>query len=191
MDRLWAPWRMEYIRGQNGAREPVKAGRVRRLKGAERGCFLCEAAASPLGTVEEQAAGDRARLVALRTERSVIVANRFPYNNGHLMVCPRRHAGELGALAPAERDELGRLLVLVTSVVQREMGAKGFNVGLNLGAAAGAGVPGHLHWHVVPRWEGDQNFMPVTGGTRVLPEALVAMLERVGPALVAAVAEIP
>jgi len=147
MNRLWAPWRAGYI-----------AQAVR-----PSGCFLC--AAVPPGD-------DRERLMVLRTEHSIVMLNRYPYNNGHLLVCPRLHKAELTDLTAAESADLQRLLTKLTVVLRKCMNADGFNIGLNLGKAAGAGVPGHLHWHIVPRWNGDNNFMPVTGDVKVLSQSL-------------------
>jgi len=149
MDRLWAPWRTDYIT------QAVKPS----------GCFLC-AAALP-GEDEE-------RLVVVRTKLSVVLLNRYPYNNGHLLISPRAHKAELTDLSTAESADLQHLLTKLTAIVKAGMNADGFNVGLNLGRAAGAGVPGHLHWHLVPRWNGDQNFMPVTGETKIMSQSLKA-----------------
>jgi ATP adenylyltransferase len=141
------------------------------LDGAKRECFLSRAAAAytPAG------AHDREQLVDRRETQTVVVLNRFPYNNGHSLVAPLRHVGEFEELSDAEHAEclhqIGRLL----GAFRRRMNSAGFNVGLNLGPVAGAGVPGHLHWHVVPRWAGDNNFMPVTAATRVLPQSLDAV----------------
>jgi ATP adenylyltransferase len=107
----------------------------------------------------------------------VIILNRFPYNNGHLLVAPLAHKGRLDELNEAEHVDLQRLIAKYTALFERLMKAEGFNVGLNLGKVAGAGLPGHLHWHVVPRWHGDTNFMPAVAGLRVIPQALDALWE--------------
>ncbi len=174
-DRLWAPWRIGYIRGEGGSASPdarppePSAWR----EGAERTCFLCQAAAS----FENQAQADRRLLVVSRSEHALAVLNRYPYNNGHTLVAPQRHVGELEWLTPVEHlaciDELNRLI----TAYRRHMNADGFNVGLNLGRAGGAGLLGHLHWHVVPRWNGDSNFMPVLAGSRVMSQSLDALWE--------------
>lgn len=157
MNRLWAPWRTAYV---SQAEKPA-------------GCFLCTAA--------PPTADDAERLVLVRTELSVVVLNRYPYNNGHLLISPRAHKAELTDLSAAESADLQRLIAELTTVLRRAMNADGFNVGLNLGKAAGAGVPGHLHWHLVPRWNGDQNFMPVTGETKIISQSLEACLELLRP----------
>ncbi|AWM40424.1 AP-4-A phosphorylase [Gemmata obscuriglobus] len=158
MDHLWAPWRLSYI---TGPKEKPDGGPA---------CFLCRAAA---GT----GADDRANLVVHRTERSVVVLNRFPYNNGHLLVCPLAHKGRFDELTPEELLDLQLVMRWFMGVIEKRMNADGFNVGLNLGRPAGAGVPGHLHWHVVPRWNGDQNFMAVTGDTHVISQSLDALYD--------------
>lgn len=124
-------------------------------------CFLCDAAAD---------AGHSA--VVHRRATAFVIMNAFPYNSGHVMVAPHRHAGELGDLSREERAEIMDLVTTTIDAVRLALKPDGFNVGINLGAAAGAGVPGHVHVHVVPRWSGDTNFMPVTGETKVLPESL-------------------
>ena len=144
--RLWAPWRLDYIRGE-------KPG----------GCIFCD----------KPAAGDDAEnYVVHRGERCFVILNAFPYNNGHLMVTPYDHVGSVEQL---EADVLAELMALT----QRSLGAlrevygpEGFNLGINQGKIAGAGVEDHVHLHVVPRWDADNNFMPVIGDTRVLPQSL-------------------
>jgi ATP adenylyltransferase len=128
-------------------------------------CFLCQAAAA--GPAE-----DEANLVVYRGPLAFAILNRFPYNSGHLMVAPYAHLGDLGALPPEVGHALFDVTRQATAALAAEYRPDGYNVGLNLGRAAGAGVPAHLHVHVVPRWTGDTNFMPVVGGTKVLPEAL-------------------
>lgn len=146
MERLFRPWRMAYVSSPKGD-----------------GCFFCEALASD---------DDAANLVVARRPRAVAILNRYPYNSGHVMVAPTRHVAELGALAPEERLGIMDLLVETLDALQVEMNPDGSNVGVNLGRAAGAGVPSHLHVHAVPRWVGDTNFMPVLSDTIVLPQAL-------------------
>ncbi|HEY1189056.1 MAG TPA: HIT domain-containing protein [Gemmata sp.] len=157
MDHLWAPWRLSYI---TGPKEKPATGPE---------CFLCRAAG---GT-----SGDRENLVVYRSELSVVVLNRFPYNNGHLLVSPRAHKGRLDELTPDELLDLQLVMRRLMAIIEKRMNADGFNVGLNLGRAAGAGVPGHLHWHIVPRWNGDQNFMAVTGDTHVISQSLDALYD--------------
>src|SRR3954471_17230019 len=155
MDHLWAPWRLSYIAA------PKKPG-----AGDE--CFICR------GLAETD---DRANLIALRTPRSAVVLNRFPYNNGHLLVAPLAHKAALSDLDSAELLELQETLRRMIAVLDRAMNPDGYNVGLNLGKVAGAGLPGHLHWHVVPRWHGDTNFMPVLTDVRVIVQSLEALYD--------------
>jgi ATP adenylyltransferase len=123
------------------------------------------------------AAEDRANWLVYRSTYGVVILNRFPYNNGHLLICPRAHKGLLETLSDAELLDLQHLLCHFLIILQKRMRPDGFNIGLNLGQAAGAGVPGHLHWHLVPRWQGDTNFMPVISDTRVLVQSLDALYD--------------
>jgi ATP adenylyltransferase len=166
MESLWAPWRMEFIRGdRDGA------------------CFLCEAAAADPDR-------DRELLVLARGAKSFVIMNRYPYNNGHLLVSPYRHEGDLGAFEDDELREMMRFLQAADRIVRAEMRAEGVNIGLNLGRAAGAGVLGHLHFHIVPRWVGDTNFMPVIAGTDTFPQALDELWEELRPRFDEAAGEI-
>ena len=149
MERLWAPWRGEYVKGLRGDEE-------------ESGCLFCEL----------QKQDDEEALILARSEHSFAVLNRYPYNSGHLMVAPFRHVGELEEVEDAEDLDMQRLLQRCIRALKEAMGPDGFNLGMNLGRVAGAGVPDHLHWHLVPRWNGDTNFMPTIGDTKVLPERL-------------------
>jgi ATP adenylyltransferase len=170
-DTLWAPWRLGYVQGRAAepTAEPVRPRHWR--DGADQDCFLCRAAAA-------DAADERSLGVIDRTGTSLVVVNRFPYSNGHLLLAPLDHLPSLGSLAPGQLLELQELLVRWCGVIERTMQAQGFNVGLNLGTAAGAGLPGHLHWHLVPRWSGDVNFMATVAGARVLPQALDSLWEQ-------------
>ena len=169
IERLWAPWRLGYVQGAAAA-EP--AGDVARGRpGADQSCFLCRAASA---TPEQ----DRALGVLERTPLSVVVANRYPYANGHLLVAPLDHRATLAALTAEQHLDLQERITAWCGTIERLMQAQGFNVGLNLGHVAGAGVPGHLHWHIVPRWSGDVNFMPTVAGVRVLPQSLDALWEQ-------------
>ena len=148
---LWAPWRIEYITGDRSA-----------------GCVFCAAA---------QGQGDDAALVLERGDRCFTMLNAFPYASGHAMVLPYRHVADLLEL---EQDEVGELMHLARRCIgalRAVMAPAGFNVGLNLGEAAGAGIAEHLHLHIVPRWAGDTNFMPVLADTHVIPQALEATRE--------------
>ena len=149
--QLWAPWRMEFIRGPK-----------------EEGCFLCR-------IHREGPAKDAANLVVCRGKSCFLLMNRYPYNGGHLMVAPYRHVGRLETLTVEERSEIMELTCLAERLLEQVARPQGFNVGINQGAAAGAGLKDHLHVHVVPRWEGDTNFMPVLGSVRVMPQALEEM----------------
>lgn len=158
-ERLWTPWRMEYIKSATTSDE------------AE-GCIFCDLPAT----------GDDAKVYILaRGERAFVILNKFPYNPGHLMVAPFRHVGDLAEMADDELHESAELLRAATRVVRDAWEPSGFNAGMNLGRVAGAGVPGHLHWHLVPRWNGDTNFMPVIGQTKVLPELLDETYEKLAP----------
>lgn len=131
----------------------------------------------------EAAATDRQNLVVGRTPLSIAMLNRYPYNNGHLLVAPRRHVANLADLTGAEHLDLMQLITGLCSIIEKQMKADGFNVGLNLSRVAGAGVPGHLHWHIVPRWNGDTNFMPVLAGVNVIPQSLDALFDLLAGAL--------
>ncbi|MDP9068759.1 MAG: HIT domain-containing protein [Actinomycetota bacterium] len=125
---------------------------------------------------------DAAANILYRGEHVFAILNAFPYNTGHLMVAPLRHVADVSDLDVAERGELFELTCRAVDIVRDAMGAQGFNTGMNLGAAGGAGIPGHLHMHVVPRWGGDTNFMTVTGNTKVLPEMLADTYAKLKPA---------
>ena len=127
------------------------------------GCLFCDLPA--------ENDDERTKILA-RGELAFVILNSYPYNPGHLMVAPFRHVGEFGALEPKELAEIDALVGRSISVLDDEMQPHGYNLGMNLGRVAGAGIPDHVHWHVVPRWNGDTNFMPVVGQTRVLPELL-------------------
>ena len=137
---------------------------------ADAGCIFCA-----IGAGEES---DR---VLTRGALGYVVLNKFPYNPGHLLVVPNRHEGDLEALTTDENAELQALLQRSIRALRAESEPHGFNVGMNLGRIAGAGIPGHLHWHIVPRWSGDTNYMPVVGETRVLPELLADTYRRLAP----------
>ena len=115
---------------------------------------------------------DHASHILYRGATSFVILNAFPYNSGHLLIAPRRHAGDLHELGPDDRAELIEMTSAAVDILSEALGAHGFNIGMNLGRVAGAGIPGHLHVHVVPRWGGDTNFMPVVGDTKVLPEMI-------------------
>jgi ATP adenylyltransferase len=135
-------------------------------------CFLCDRLAS----------GDHeAGLILARGDGAFVILNAYPYNPGHVMVAPNRHVADLESLEPDEMATASGLLQRSIRALRLEMSPDGFNVGMNLGRVAGAGVPGHLHWHVVPRWNGDTNYMAVVGETRVLPESLARTYAKLRP----------
>lgn len=156
--RLWAPWRMPYIRS---AEEP-------------KGCLFCRV---------RRARDDRRQLVVHRGPHALVMLNRFPYNPAHLMVAVPRHVASFADLTPPECYALGQAVFLAERALAAEYRPHGMNLGANLGRVAGAGFPGHLHVHLVPRWNGDTNFMPVVGGTRVLPESLARTWSRLRRAI--------
>ena len=156
MDHLWAPWRLSYVAA---AKPPA----------GEEPCFLCR------GLAEDR---DRENLIALRTPLTAVVLNRFPYNNGHLLVAPRAHKGRLDELSSDEHVELAQTIQRMIAVLDGLMKPDGYNLGVNLGRSAGAGLPGHLHWHIVPRWDGDTNFMPVLADVKVIVQSLDALYEQ-------------
>jgi ATP adenylyltransferase len=151
-ERLWTPHRMVYIQGEN-----KPAG-----QGADEGCPFCRVQPLP----------DDEGLVVARGREVYAVLNLYPYNPGHLMICPYRHVADYPDLTPTETEELARMSQTAMRVLTAVSAPHGFNVGLNQGSAAGAGIAGHLHLHVVPRWGGDSNFLPVVARTKALPEIL-------------------
>jgi ATP adenylyltransferase len=154
MEHLHAYWRMEYIEAPKGP-----------------------AFGKPFGELP-LLGDDRAALIVHRSRLTYLLLNRFPYNAGHLLVIPFREVADLPELNPEERVDFFDTLTLGEELLRRALRPDGFNIGINLGSAAGAGIPGHLHAHIVPRWSGDTNFMPVIGGARVLPQALDALWSR-------------
>ena len=149
---LYAPWRMDYIRGID--------------KGDAGGCFLCDAVSA--ATPEQR----KARLVLWSSEHCVVVINRYPYTNGHLLVAPKAHKADYEELTPDEHVDLSRQTIAILKLLKDAMSPQGFNIGINQGRCAGAGIPGHLHEHIVPRWAGDTNFMSVVADIRVVPQAM-------------------
>src|SRR5688572_31787077 len=156
MEHLWSPWRLPYV---TGTKEESAA------------CIFCSALAR----------GDAEPLMVFRGRTSYVILNLYPYNNGHLMVVPNRHVGSLAALTAEEMNEVGRLTQRCETALTEAYQPHGFNFGVNLGKPAGAGILDHVHVHVVPRWNGDTNFMTVVGDMRVLPESLGASAARLRP----------
>ncbi len=146
MEQLWAPWRIRYILGEK-----------------ETGCIFCR---------KSQEAGDVKNHILIRERNCFAILNRFPYNPGHLMVAPYKHTGELDDLSEQELSELMALTRRGKQLLAKAMKPDGFNIGINLGRSAGAGMPNHVHMHIVPRWNNDSNYMPVIADTRVVPQAL-------------------
>ena len=152
MERMWAPWRMQFIR----------------MKKPE-GCFLCE----------NPGQNDDARnYILYRGSKNFVILNGYPYNPGHLMVAPYRHVSSLESLAEEERNEHFEIVNRCVRVLREEIDPEGFNIGMNLGKVSGAGVADHIHTHIVPRWQGDTNFIPVLTDVKVIPEALAETYER-------------
>lgn len=154
MKRIWAPWRIEYIESEK-----------------EDLCIFCSA-------------GDKApaeSLLLYSSPDALVMLNRYPYNNGHIMVAPARHVADLADLTPEESAGIMTLLTRSKAALSRTMKPDGFNVGANLGAAAGAGIADHLHFHIVPRWSGDTNFMPVFADIKVMPEHLLDTWRKLSP----------
>jgi ATP adenylyltransferase len=154
--QLWAPWRMAYI--DEGAREE--------------GCIFC---------TQYRQDDLRAALVLAQTEYTIIMMNKYPYNNGHLLLAPKRHENDPANLPRQEFIDLNETLRRSIDIMRRALRPGGMNLGMNLGKFAGAGIEEHLHWHIVPRWEGDTNFMPVMAETRVMPQHLLDSYDRLEP----------
>jgi ATP adenylyltransferase len=161
MEQLWAPWRLAYVA-------------VDKPPPGEQPCFICH------GLNEGQ---DRKNLIIRRTARSVVLLNRFPYNNGHLLVAPQAHLGRLDELAPEDHLDLMQTVTQMVELLTAVMKPDGYNLGVNLGRSAGAGLPGHLHWHIVPRWDGDTNFMPILADVKVIVQSLDALHDLLSAAM--------
>jgi ATP adenylyltransferase len=160
MEELFSPWRLRYIRAE---------GRTR-----ERGCVFCRAA---------RGRRDRANLVLFRGRLNYIILNKYPYNNGHMMIVPFSHVPSLGDATPETLQEMMQLAARCEAALRTVYRPTGINLGMNLGRSAGAGIERHFHLHIVPRWDGDTNFMSVVHGTRVIPESLQATYRRLRPLL--------
>jgi len=156
MRYITAPWRADYVRRSS----------------SPKGCVFCDALKS---------GDDRSAAVLWRGRRNFLLLNRYPYTPGHLMIAPNRHVADFDAARPDERSELTDLLAVALRVLRKAYGPQGFNAGMNLGGSAGAGVAGHYHLHVVPRWTGDANFMPLFAETRVFIEDLDTTYQKLRP----------
>lgn len=178
--RIWAPWRIGYMAGDDDRpTEPAPQPNAWQ-PGADEGCFLCRAAAQ----YEQSDTANKQNLVVAVGQQTCVVLNRYPYTNGHLLVAPLRHVAALDELSPEEHLETMQTLAGFSELLTGLIRAQGFNVGLNLGGVAGAGLPGHLHWHLVPRWEGDNNFMPTVAGARCIGQSLEAVWDAITEAIV-------
>ena len=149
MDKLWAPWRYEYIKTTQSEKTE--------------GCILCSAISQN---------NDDKNLIVYRSKKSFIMLNRYPYNNGHLLIIPYNHLSDIGMLSDEEMLEMMKLTAFSIQILKDKFSSEGFNIGLNLGKIAGAGINDHIHIHIVPRWEGDVNFMPVLSNTKVISQSL-------------------
>jgi ATP adenylyltransferase len=152
MERIWAPWRVEYIKMAHPA-----------------GCIFCD---------KPKEIKDAENLILFRGQKNFIIINSYPYNPGHLMVVPYRHIGRLEDLASDERNEHYEAVSRAVGILRAVIGTNFFNIGMNLGRVAGAGIDDHIHTHIVPRWNGDNNFMPVIGETRVISDSLQDIYEQ-------------
>ena len=153
MDKLWAPWRVKYI-----TTVPAKKS----------SCVFCQMLKKKK---------DRENFIFIRSQHSFAVLNLFPYNNGHSLILPYRHVNDLSKLHPDELADLFALLIRTKEMLQQVLSPEGYNIGMNLGKVAGAGVPGHIHFHIVPRWKGDVNFMPLTADTKVISQSLTELYD--------------
>ena len=156
---MWAPWRKTYLRSSSSKRS---------------GCLFCSLLRDKR---------DKRNLVLFRTAHYAVILNRYPYNNGHLMIVSKRHIASLFQMNAQEKTEFFEVLEKVMSALAKAMRPQGFNLGMNIADVAGAGVPNHMHWHIVPRWKGDVNFMPVLAGTKVISESLESAYEVLSRAL--------
>lgn len=156
MERLWAPWRLQYILDENG-------------KDKKYNCIFCDI------PKEEPS---KENLLLYKTPHSSVIINKFPYNNGHILVSPIKHTDNLEDLNDIESSDLFNTLKISTGIIKKAYNPEGVNIGMNLGESAGAGIASHIHFHIVPRWNGDTNFMPVVAETRVLPEHLESTFDK-------------
>jgi ATP adenylyltransferase len=152
LDKLWAPWRINYV----SQKKP-------------KGCFLCKA---------YKEGKDKKNFVIFRSKYCFVILNTFPYNNGHAMVVSNRHVGSLAKLNDAEVLDMHKALVKMKSILKKVLSPQGFNIGLNIGSCAGAGIDSHIHIHLVPRWRGDTNFMPVLTNTKIISQGLAELYKQ-------------
>lgn len=159
MNLLWAPWRKSYLRSSPNKRS---------------GCLFCSLLRDKK---------DKKNLVLFRSHYHAVILNRYPYNNGHLMIVPKRHIACVSMLNNLEKSDFFEVFEKTTHLLRLTMKPHGFNLGMNMGDVAGAGIPEHLHWHIVPRWKGDVNFMPVMADTKVISESLESAYQVLSAAL--------
>lgn len=162
MDKLWAPWRSVYVTSAAGDADPE--------------CIFCH-------KLNDDPSRDEENLVLARTDRCFVLMNLYPYNNGHLLVAPKRHVGDIEDLEDEEMLELFQVTRWMVGILRRAFNPDGFNIGINVGRVAGAGIPGHFHIHIVPRWNGDTNFMPVLGDVKVISEGLETTYRKIRQAM--------
>ena len=155
MEILWAPWRIEYI-----------------LSKKEEHCIFCPG---------DERSRDKERLILYVASHSIVLMNKFPYNNGHLLVAPTRHVSDISLITDEESKEIFYMIKTCTQILKKELNPDGFNIGLNMGKVAGAGIEEHLHFHIVPRWNGDTNFMTILGEVRVIPEHIRQTYDKLLP----------
>jgi ATP adenylyltransferase len=159
LERMWAPWRLKYIKGGD--------------ESVQKGCIFC---------TKPQASNDRDNLILYRGSHSFVIMNLYPYNNGHLMVVPYEHTADIGSPSAACVTEMWRLTDAAVTILGERFNAQGFNVGMNLSRCAGAGIDEHMHIHIVPRWNGDTNFMPVVGKVKVISQGMWEAYDMLKPA---------
>jgi ATP adenylyltransferase len=164
MKQIWAPWRIEYIKHNQN----LTCHKERKTRNKKERCFLCDFKKKT----------DEDILILYRGKHSFIIMNRYPYNPGHLMIAPYRHIGLIEKCNNKETGEMFTFIQKSITALKKSMQPEGFNIGCNLGLVAGAGVPGHIHIHIIPRWLGDTNFMPIVGKTKVINEELYSMYHR-------------
>lgn len=166
-DNLWAPWRINYILGLSNEANPSNENSSQKSETDE--CFICH-------NLKSSQDDDR-NYVLWRTQRSIVILNRFPYNNGHLLIAPNRHIPDLNHAYENEMLDMMKLIKESQRALSLAIKPHGFNIGMNFSRCAGAGLPGHMHIHVVPRWDGDTNFMSVCSNTKVISQSLSELLE--------------
>jgi ATP adenylyltransferase len=167
LNNLWAPWRMNYILGLDSGKKTKQKNDAEESENEE--CFICKNLSHPQD--------DDENLVLWRTKHSIVILNRYPYNNGHLLIAPAKHLSELDQLDDEELLDMMKLIRETKKALSLAVKPQGFNVGMNFSRCAGAGLPGHMHIHVVPRWNGDTNFMSICADTKVISQSLTELFE--------------